>query len=957
MKLSSKYIVILLIGLLFGCSKEKGAPEPVKLTPFEFKVSTIEEGVGYNYAEISWNASEIEDESTILYDVYLGEELKGKSIKDLKYRFDNLKPNTKYDVKVVAKSIYKTEFPVNYSFFTSEAPAPKAVVIKEGNKSPESIVISWSVEDGVGSLKYDVYLNGAKVVEQQEGLSYTFENLKGNTNYSVKVVAVNSFNKTSEAVVDIKTPDYNLPSDFEVIANTILADKVIVGWIKRDDLSYSVYLDGVLKKENLEVGSFEFNGLTEKTEYTIKVVAVNAHGKSLAKEVKVETREADAPMDFDLRISNITENKAEVRCYDIFGNDKKGAEYKIYLNGVLKTTKQSSGTYLLEGLEQGTEYTVKVVVVNKFNKELAKTVKFKTVEIITLSDFTVKAKDISATGATLEWTPSVSSDGSQVEYSIYAENGTTIKSRLTSTKFVFDYSLTPNKEHTFKIVARNLTGQSKEATVTFTTLAHAKPSDFDVTVSEVGETSALVSWTKSVLADGGEVTYSVSRNGIGVLSRSKENRFKLERLTPNTDYKVKVVAESNHGVRTEKEISFKTDAEKTLTLEVVENKPRSLSLHWDVEGAEIEDYSFFCNGELKYHGTDNNYLLQNLESNKEYTLKVKAKRKNSYTIYEKVLKVSTKAYPQITEGVVEVNSINGAYNDQELNFTDLIEKNKAEFPEIYSLKVVYHSNSGRTESVLKEKMPFNSYVSPDKDYQCTVQIYHTDGTKLYDKVISYRSLPNKAPSWNAPLRVLNTGFSYVELENNFAKDFEPGLEIKSYSYFVNGRDITNVYTTVRGNGQMKRRANTSGDPIVINALEANKEYEFYMVAVDKDGARTESSRVTFRTSSTDVRNPFVITSEESKPGIFTISCDQMGPLSSIKEVRAEFMLNALAPVDRHIGYRSVVRQENGKFKIDIDFSKRLQDNPNLLIHMKLKYNFIDNESINEIESEFIKIHE
>lgn len=41
MKLTSKYIVILLIGVLFGCSKEKGAPEPVKLTPFEFKVSTI----------------------------------------------------------------------------------------------------------------------------------------------------------------------------------------------------------------------------------------------------------------------------------------------------------------------------------------------------------------------------------------------------------------------------------------------------------------------------------------------------------------------------------------------------------------------------------------------------------------------------------------------------------------------------------------------------------------------------------------------------------------------------------------------------------------------------------------------------------------------------------------------------------------------------------------------------
>lgn len=957
MKLSSKYIVILLIGLLFGCSKEKGAPEPVKLTPFEFKVSTIEEGVGYNFAEISWNASEIEDESTILYDVYLGDKLIGESIKDLKYRFDNLKPNTKYDVKVVAKSIYKTEFPVNYSFFTSEAPAPKAVVIKEGNKTPESIAISWSVEDGVGPLKYDVYLDGVKVVELQDGLSYTFENLKGNTNYSVKVVAVNSFNKTSEAVVDIKTPDYDLPSDFEVIPNTIHPDKIIVGWIKRDDLSYSVYLDGVLKKENLEVGSFEFNGLTEKTEYTIKVVAVNAHGKSLAKEVKVETREADAPMDFDLRISNITENKAEVRWFDVL-NNKDDVEYKIYLNGVLKTTKQSSGTYLLEGLEQGTEYTVKVVVVNKFNKELAKTVKFKTVEIVTLSDFTVQAKNITATGATLEWTPSVSSNGSQVEYSIYAENGSTIKSRLTSTKFVFDYSLTPNKEHTFKIVARNLTGQSKEATVTFTTLAHAKPSDFDVTVSEVGETSALVSWTKSILADGGEVTYSVSRNGIGVLSRSKENRFKLERLTPNTDYKVKVVAESNHGVRTEKEISFKTDAEKTLTLEVVENKPRSLSLHWDVEGAEIENYTFYCDGELKYHGTDNNYLLLNLESNKEYTLKLKAKRKNSYTIYEKVLKVSTKAYPQITEGNICGMPIAVAYNTAVLDFSDLIEKNKVQFPGINYFKVIYIIKTHRYEAVMNETIPVKFPVGPDTEYSCNVRIYHTDGTKLYDKDITFRTAPNFVPNWNAPLRVLNTGFSYVELENNFAKDFEPELEIKSYSYFVNGQNITNVhYAGARGNGQVKRGANTSGDPIVINALEANKEYEFYMVAVDKDGARTESSRVTFRTSSTDVRNPFVITSEESKPGIFTISCDQMGPLSSIKEVRAEILINAVPLGHDKFINRSEVRLENGKFKIDINLSKAIENDPDMLIHLKLKIDFIENESIEGTVSEFIKIHE
>lgn len=858
----------------------------------------------------------------------------------------------------MAKSIYKTEFPVNYSFFTSEAPAPKAVVIKEGNKTPESIAISWSVEDGVSSLKYDVYLNGAKVTEQQEGLSYTFENLKGNTTYNVKVVAVNSFNKTSEAVVDIKTPDYDLPSDFEVIANTILADKVIVGWIKRDNLSYSVYLDGMLKKENLEVGSFEFKGLTEKTEYTIKVVAVNVHGKSLAKEIKVETREADAPMNFELRINNITETKAEVRWYDILGNEKNGVEYKIYLNDVLKATKQSSGTYLLEGLEHGTEYTVRVVVVNKFNKELAKTVKFKTVKIITLSDFTVKAKDITATGATLEWTPSVSSDESQVEYSIYAENGSTIKSRLASTKFVFDYSLTSNKEHTFKIVARNLTGQSKEATVTFTTLAHAKPSDFDVTVSEVGETSALVSWTKSVLADGGEVTYSVSRNGIGVLSRSKENRFKLERLTPNTDYKVKVVAESNHGVKTEKEISFKTDAEKTLTLEVVENKPRSLSLHWDVEGVEIENYTFYCNGELKYHGTDNNYLLQNLKSNKEYTLKLKAKRKNSYTIYEKVLKVSTKAYPQITEGKICVRPIALAYNTPVLDFSDLIEKNKVQFPEINSFKVVYLIKTHRYEAVINENIPVKFRVSPDTEYSCNVKIYHTDGTKLYDKDITFRTAPNLAPIWNAPLRVLNTGFSYVELENNFAKDFEPGLDIKSYSYFVNGQNITDVhYAGARGNGQVKRGANTSGDPIVINALEANKEYEFYMVAVDKDGARTESSRVTFRTSSTDVKNPFVITSEESKSGVFTISCDQMGPLSSIKEVKAEILVNAVPLSRDKIIESSNVRLENGKFKVDINFAKAIEKDPDMLIHMKLKYNFIDKECIEGTVSEFIKIHE
>ena len=246
MKLSGKYIVaLLMMFVVFGCSKDKGAPEPVKLTPFEFKVSTNEEQFGYNFAEINWTASEIEDESTILYDVYLGDEIKGNGLKELKYRFENLKPNTKYDVKVVAKSIYKTEFPVNYSFITSEAPAPKAVVIKEDNKTSESIAISWSIENDAESLKYEVYLNGEKVSDQQDNLTYRFENLNGDTNYTIKVVAVNSFNKTSEAVVDIKTPDYDLSSDFEVIANTIHADKIIVGWIKKEDLSYSVYLDGV----------------------------------------------------------------------------------------------------------------------------------------------------------------------------------------------------------------------------------------------------------------------------------------------------------------------------------------------------------------------------------------------------------------------------------------------------------------------------------------------------------------------------------------------------------------------------------------------------------------------------------------------------------------------------------------------------------------------------------------
>lgn len=947
-------LFIVLVFLTVACSKDGTTNEPIKLKPSDFTVSITDKGLGYNFAEINWTASTVKNKSIIVYDIYLDEELKGKDIDGLKYRFETLQPNTKYSVKVVAKSAYKTQTVANYTFTTVDTPAPKAISIKVDKVQPESISVSWTTEDD--NLKYDIFLDEKKVATDQDVDKYTFTNLGATTLYKVKIVGKNIHNKSSQAVVDVTTIDYSSPEDFLVSIKEVNANDITIEWTQLDPLlAYSVFVNGVLDTEKMFGSEYHIQKLTELTKYTIRVVAINSNNKTTAKEIVVTTPEAAAPNDFTVEISNISREYARVcwkvsKPYDLFGVD-----YQIFLNDALKFEAHNDGTFLFEGLEEGTIYEVKIIAINANQKKLIKTEQFKTLAAPTLSDFSVSSTDITQTSATLKWTNSVSSDGLPVMYRIYDEADNLIMRDITSQEYRVNYLLV-DKEYTYQVEAYTSTFEIlKKVPVTFSTLAYETPTDFTISVSELTDEKAKLEWTKSTLSTGKSVSYEIYDRGKWSNNNSSLEYLALD-LKPNTSYTIKVAAISPDGKRNEKSISFTTkpEPEATLNYSIERTETNMVSLKFDLEGARVDFYQLSHNNRILYKGAGSNFEVKELVSNTDYNFTLLAETLKGKT-YSKEIHVRTKAHLPVID--FTISYICFSYTEPKFSFEDFYNKNRSQYPDIDGMKLEYYIDGYKYESQINETVYISDKLKPDTHYDCRIVIKHSDGTIVCEKDYSFTTIKNIAPNWEKGLSLKSKGFGFVEFENVQAKDWEPGLQISNYKYFINGIDITNIgYINARGNGQVKRGVNANGESIIISNLEADKDYDFYIIAIDKDGATVSSNKVNFRTA-TDPVSSFDLSVIESVPGIFTFSWDENASIPSIKEIRVQLTVDGkLFPRSKYIGGSSCVAEVDGKFLVDLDLSAIIKAKPNAIIEAALILEWIDNEPIRKVTSKTITIH-
>lgn len=159
-----------------------------------------------------------------------------------------------------------------------------------------------------------------------------------------------------------------IPSSAKVEAIGVESKILVLTWPSIDGASiYEVY-KGETKVGETANNYYRVNELTADTEYNFTVKAVNEAGKATAFEaITVKTESA---VDIE-RPSNIEEVSVEVTSKTSAkvswseATDNIGVVgYKVYVNGTFKAEVEGLN-YILEGLDEGVKYTVKIVAIDK----------------------------------------------------------------------------------------------------------------------------------------------------------------------------------------------------------------------------------------------------------------------------------------------------------------------------------------------------------------------------------------------------------------------------------------------------------------------------------------------------------------------------------------------------------------------------------------------------------------
>ena len=381
----------------------------------------------------------------------------------------------------------------------TEAPtAPAAVTATDVTETTAKV--TWDeASDNVGVVGYNVYVNESKVNDELvTGTEYDLTGLAEETEYTVTVTAVDAAGNesarseaatfTTEKAKDMEAP--TVPSG--VTVTDITETRATVSWEASTDnvevAGYNVYVNDTKVNAAPVTGTtYDLTGLTEETEYTVTVTAVDtSENESVRSEAATFTtlktedpKDTEAPtVPANVRTSDVTETTAKV-AWDEASDNVGVVGYNVYVNETKVNDELVTGTeYDLTGLTEETEYTVNVTAVDAEGNESVRSeaVTFTTLKTEEPADTeaptvpaNVKASEITYTKATIAW--EASTDNVEVAgYNVYVNN-TKVNASLVANPTYDLTGLTEGTEYTVTVTAVDAAGNESEPSeaVTFTT--------------------------------------------------------------------------------------------------------------------------------------------------------------------------------------------------------------------------------------------------------------------------------------------------------------------------------------------------------------------------------------------------------------------------------------------------------------------------------------------------------
>ncbi len=327
--------------------------------------------------------------------------------------------------------------------------------------------LSWDAVEG--AVKYLVFdpatePSTAKYVTENY---YVFSNLKVETEYTIKVLAVGEGGMNSDSTeITVKTlgeaPE--APAGFTVENITSTGFKLL--WNAAANANeYDVYI--VSEDSEKFVGTtkdtyYTFSDLTPGQNYSIKVVAKNEYNEASA---TASARTAPA-VPGNLKASNVTQTGFSLDWDDV----SSASNYRITVkgNGDTKTIETTESKCSVTGLSANTKYTVTVVaedeeglVSDSANIEVTTDKASTGTKPSAPTGYNVYARGNGGKALYLEWKASSNADG----YKVYIVSGSTeyFKGDVKENKFTFT-DLTPSWEYNVKVVAYNDYGTASSTT-------------------------------------------------------------------------------------------------------------------------------------------------------------------------------------------------------------------------------------------------------------------------------------------------------------------------------------------------------------------------------------------------------------------------------------------------------------------------------------------------------------
>ena len=325
------------------------------------------------------------------------------------YTFSDLNDTTEYKIKVKALDSNGYESAEYYKAVATITYVLPVVSNVEATSTYNSITLTPSGTNGTGTItKYLYSINGGSYQE-----SNTFSGLNEQTEYTIKVKAVDENGRESNPVYELKvtTDTYEVPVINNVTTSSTTDSITINVNGSNGDGTITTYYysrDNGSNWYESTHNTYTFSSLTSNTTFYIKVKVKDSNGRESAEYSTSEKTKYINPVVNSVTTSNITTSSITLNVSATAGSNNITTYYYSKDNGSSYVSSTSS-SYTFSGLSAGTTYNFKVYVVdsggvksNESTNQVTTTYVNPTVNSITVTSKTTSSISIrvSASGGT-----------------------------------------------------------------------------------------------------------------------------------------------------------------------------------------------------------------------------------------------------------------------------------------------------------------------------------------------------------------------------------------------------------------------------------------------------------------------------------------------------------------------------------------------------------------------------